>query len=125
MLILLVGFSLSIRTNAIGQKVQVKVFNKTGYKLDSMSFNDIYFGKIDKDSAILRTGIEEIIMLGDLPLHRPFAIIEGKSKPHNLAPCATKSRKKKAGFFSFDLFIYENENVYHLYWKKHNYFDKY
>jgi hypothetical protein len=102
-----------------GQNIQVKVFNKTGYDLDSVSFDHFYLGKISRDSTVFISNIIEITMQGDVPLHRPFGIIEGKNRPFNLAPCSTKSKKKKAGMYAFDLFIYETGNEYRLYWKKH------
>ena len=103
----------------IGQNIHIKVFNKTGYDLDSVSFDHFYLGKISKDSTVFISNIIEITMQGDVPLHRPFGIIEGKKRPFNLAPCSTKSKKKKAGSYAFDLFIFETGNEYRLYWKKH------
>lgn len=103
----------------IGQNVEIKIFNKTGYNLDSVSFDHFYLGTIGKDSCVFRSDIDEITLQGDVPLHRPFGIIEGKIRPINLSPCGTKSKKKKVGRFEFDLFIYETGNEYRLYWKKH------
>ena len=104
---------------SIGQNIKIKVFNKTGYNLDSVSFNHFYLGKISKDSTVFFSDIKEITMQGDIPLHRPFGIIEDKKRPHNLTKCGTKSRKVKAGRYAFDIFIYETGNEYRLYWKKH------
>ena len=103
----------------IGQNIQIKVFNKTGYDLDSVLFGHFYLGKLSKDSTVFLSGIEEITMQGDVPLHAPFGIIEGKTRPFNLTPCGTKSKKKKAGSYAFDVFIHETGNEYRLYWKKH------
>ena len=103
----------------IGQNINIQVFNKTGYDLDSVSFNHFYLGNISRDSTVFISNIIEITMQGDVPLHRPFGIIEGKNRPLNLAPCGTKSKKKKAGIYAFDLFICETGNEYRLYWKKH------
>lgn len=63
---------------SIGQNIQIKVFNKSGYDLDSVSFDHFYLGKINKDSTVFLSGINELIMQGDIPLHRPFGIIKGK-----------------------------------------------
>jgi hypothetical protein len=103
----------------IGQNIQIEVFNKTGYDLDSVSFDHFYLGMISKDSTVSLSGIDVITMHGDVPLNRPFGIIEGKKRPFNLTPCGTKSKKKNAGSYAFDLFIYETGNEYRLYWKKH------
>jgi hypothetical protein len=102
-----------------GQNIHVKVFNKTGYDLDSVSFDHFYLGNISRDSTVFISGIDEITMQGDVPLNRPFGLIEGKKRPFNLTPCGTKSKKKKEGSYAFDLFIYETGNEYRLYWKKH------
>ena len=102
-----------------GQNVDIQVFNKTGYDLDSVLFGDFYLGKLNKDSTAFLSGIDEITMQGDVPLNRPFGLIEGKKRPFNLTPCGTKSKKKKEGSYAFDLFIYETGNEYRLYWKKH------
>ena len=103
----------------IGQNIQIKVFNKTGYDLDSVLFGHFYLGKLSKDSTVFLSGIDEITMQGDVPLNRPFGLIEGKKRPFNLTPCGTKSKKKKEGSYAFDIFINETENEYWLYWKKH------
>ena len=62
----------------IGQDLQIAIFNKTGYDLDSVSFGLVYVGIIKKDSTVFRAGIEVITMQGGVPLHRPIGIIEGK-----------------------------------------------
>jgi hypothetical protein len=105
----------------IGQNIQIKVFNKTGYNLDSVSFDHFYLGKISKDSTVFISGISEITMHGDVPLLRPFGIIKGKKRPVNLKECGTKSKKKKSGIYAYDILINESENQYQLYWKKHEY----
>ena len=105
----------------IGQNIHIKVFNKTGYNLDSVSFDHFYLGKISKDSTVFISGISEITMHGDVPLLRPFGIIKGKKRPVNLKECGTKSKKKKSGIYAYDILINESENQYQLYWKKHEY----
>lgn len=69
---------LLVPTFSIAQNIEIKVFNKSSYDLDSVSFNHFYLGKISKDSTVFISGISEITMQGDVPLHRPFGIIEGK-----------------------------------------------
>lgn len=112
-------FSLLFPSGLIGQNINLVVFNKTGYNLDSVSFNRIELGNITKDSSVVFSNINEITLLGDVPLHIPFGIIEGKKRPLNLTPCGTKSKKKKEGIFVFDILIYETEGEYRLYWRKH------
>ena len=117
--IFLLAILLLIPSFSIGQNILIKVFNKTGYNLDSVSFGHFYLGKISKDSTVFLSGIDEITMQGDVPLNRPFGLIEGKKRPFNLTPCGTKSKKKKEGSYVFDIFINETGNEYWLYWKKH------
>jgi hypothetical protein len=101
------------------QNLGIEVFNKTGYNLDSVSFCKIEIGNITQDSSVVLTDLDEITFLGDLPLHLPFGLIEGKKRPMNLTPCGTKSKKKKEGFYQFDILIYEYGGEYRLYWRKH------
>ena len=63
-------------------------------------------GNISKDSSVIYSNINEITLLGDVPLNRPFGIIEGKKIPLNLIPCGTKSNKKRRNLL-FDILIYE------------------
>ncbi len=102
-----------------GQNISVITFNKTGYDLDSVSFNHQYLGDIPKDSSLVLSNLNEIVMQGDVPLHRPFGSIDGKIRPLNLLECGTKSMKKYEGVFMFDILIYETGNEYRLYWRKH------
>ncbi len=111
--------SLVLPPFSFSQNLGIEVFNKTGYNLDSVSFYNIKIGNITQDSSVVHTDLDEITFLGDLPLHLPFGLIEGKKRPMNLTPCGTKSKKKKEGFYQFDILIYEIENEYRLYWKKH------
>jgi hypothetical protein len=113
------AFLLLLPSLAIGQNIEIRVFNKTGYDLDSVLFDQFYLGKLSNDSTVFLSGISEIVMQGDVPLRRPFGLIEGKKRPFNLTPCGTKSKKVKAGSYAFDIFIYETGNEYRLYWKKH------
>jgi hypothetical protein len=76
-------------------------------------------GNITKDSSVIFSNINEITLLGGVPLHRPFGLIEGKKRPLNLTPCGTKSNKKNEGIFVFDILIYEYGGEYRLYWRKH------
>jgi hypothetical protein len=123
MLKLKILFQLSVLTIIpsllFGQNIKLTVFNKTGYNLDSVSFGRFQLGKINKDSCVFLSDIDEIIIQGDVPLHRPFGIIKGKRRLFNLSPCSTKSTKKKSGSYAFDIYIYETKKEYRLYWKKH------
>jgi hypothetical protein len=104
---------------SIAQKIEITVYNKTGYDIDSVSFQKISFGKILKDSSSYLADIKQIYMLGELPMLRPTGIISGKKRPINLKECGTKSRIVKSGTFAFDICIYEIENEHRLYWRKH------
>jgi len=110
---------LLIPSLTIGKNIQIKIFNKTGYNLDSVSFDNFYLGKISKDSLVILSSIKEITMHGDVPLNRPFGLIEGKKRPFNLTPCGTRSKKRKDGSYAVDMLIFETGNDYRLYWKKH------
>jgi hypothetical protein len=102
-----------------GQNITVITFNKTGYDLDSVSFYNNFLGDIPKDSSVVLSSLNEIVMQGDVPLHRPFGSIDEKMRPLNLLECGTKSMEKYEGVFMFDILIYEIGNEYRLYWRKH------
>ncbi len=117
--VLYIAISLMLPSWSLGQNIKVIAFNKTAYDLDSVSFYQHYLGNIPKDSAVVLSNLNEIVMLGDVPLHRPCGSIDGKNRPLNLLECGTKSKKKKEGVFMFDILIYESGNEYRLYWRKH------
>ena len=117
--VLYIILSLVLPSWSLGQNIKVIAFNKTGYALDSVSFHQHYLGNIPKDSAVVLSNLNEIVMLGDVPLHRPFGSIDGKNRPMNLLECGTKSKKKNKGVFMFDILLYETGNEYRLYWRKH------
>ena len=104
---------------SLAQITEITVYNKTGYDIDSVSFQNIGFGKIIKDSSSSLADIKQIYMLGELPMLRPTGIISGKKRHINMKECGTKSRLVKSGTFAFDICIYEIENEYRLYWRKH------
>lgn len=118
---LLFGLTLSLLTTtlALGQHINIKVYNKTGYEIDSVTFDQIQLGNLKKDTVVFIYSINELTMQGDVPLNRPFGIIEGKKRPTQLKPCSTKSKKKKTGAYAFDICLYETDSYYRLYWKKH------
>jgi hypothetical protein len=118
-LLCLIFFIWSIPSLTHAQNINLTVFNKTGYDLDSVSFHHYNLGKIGKEDTIFLSDLNELVMQGNVPLHRPFGIIQGKKRPNNLKPCGTKSRKEKAGSYAFDLLIYENGEEYRFYWQKH------
>ena len=81
----------------IGQNIQIKVFNKTGYDLDSVLFGHFYLGKLSKDSTVFLSGIDEITMQGDVPLNRPFGLIEGKKKTFQFDTMWNEIKEKEGG----------------------------
>ena len=117
--VLYIAISLVLPSWSLGQNIKVIVFNKTGYALDSVSFHQNYLGNIPKDSAVVLSNLNDIVLLGDVPVPRPVGCLDGQNRPLNLLECGTKSKKKKEGVFMFDLLIYETGNEYRLYWRKH------
>lgn len=49
------------------QNMHIRIFNKTGYNLDSVWFENYNLGKIDKDSSVFLSGIYEFTVQNEVP----------------------------------------------------------
>lgn len=101
------------------QTLSIKIYNQTGYDLDSLYFENHYLGAMKKDSAILIRNIDSFTVIGELPLHRPKAVVRGMKTKKNHAECLTKARQVKTGKYRFDLKSYEDELGLRFYWALH------
>jgi hypothetical protein len=105
---------------AIGQQLKIKVYNKTGFDLDSVKiFSTQLLGLKNGDSVWIR-GCKELIIANQLPLKNPSGLIFGKKQFPVLSKCGTKSRKIESGFFYFDIILHERADGYQLRWREHN-----
>lgn len=104
--------------DAHGQKIKIHIYNKTGHDLDSVAWNGRYLGNIQKDSAFVITGIDEIITQSMVPFVVPSALVRGRKTVLQKARCSTKTQTVKSGVFYFDLLLWEGENGLRLYWQR-------
>lgn len=102
-----------------GQNLKIKIYNKTGFDLDSVTIGDKYVGFIKKNSFVLISDCKELLIQAGTPLHSD-GIIKGKTKNTELwriEACGIKNVKQ--GHFKFDIKVKENEFGYRLIWYKH------
>ena len=102
-----------------GQGVSLKIYNRTGCALDSVVMGSIIIGHIPKDSIKVITHLNELVMLGDVPLRRPSGIADGRKTKTFLAECATKSKKINSGTYPVDLLLKEDAGILRLEWRPH------
>lgn len=100
-------------------KLEIVVFNRTAYSIDSLKIGNKFFS-IKKGDSLRIDNCKSISMQSDLPFGLPQAIIEGKTKDtFMLWFCGTGIKKIKNGQYEFDISISEDSNFYRLYWQKH------
>lgn len=104
---------------ASAQKIKIKLYNKTGYDLDSVMIGDKFVGKIEKDEVAILLYNKQLIMQGDVPFGRPIAIIKNKKAVKVMLGCSTKTKKINSGSLEFDINIYEANEGFRLYWQRH------
>lgn len=104
---------------ASAQKIKIKLYNKTGYDLDSVMIVDKFVGKIEKGGIEKVLYNKQLIMQGDVPFGRPIAIIKNKKAAKVMLGCSTKTKKINSGSLEFDINIYEGNEGFRLYWQRH------
>ncbi|MFN5148373.1 MAG: hypothetical protein ACK46O_12735 [Flavobacteriia bacterium] len=117
---ILIFFTLFCNEFSYCQKVSIEIFNKTGFKIDSLYFADRDLGPLNMDSST-NTGNLELIVFSsaEVPLETPYAAIFGVKVEKPLKKCGTKSSKRTCCSYQFDLHSYPSENGFRLYWLKH------
>ncbi len=111
----------SLKGNA--QSLKIRVYNKTGFDLDSVTISKNYIGKIPKDSSKLVLSIQGIEMQDEFPfIIQPGGIIKNKKKFRDSARhtyCGTGVEMVESGNFEWDIKLLEKDSGYFLYWDKH------
>jgi hypothetical protein len=62
------------------QYLLIKIYNKTGYDLDSVSIGNIYAGKIEKDASTPFLKCDPVSMRDELPFGTPEGVIPGLAR---------------------------------------------
>jgi hypothetical protein len=100
-------------------KLEIVVFNRTAYNIDSLKFDNRFFS-IKKGDSLLIDNCKSISMQSDLPFGLPQANIAGKTKDtFMLWFCGTGVKKIKSGQYKFDITMSEDSNFFRLYWQGH------
>ena len=103
----------------IYNKLEIVVFNKTAYNLDSLKIGDKFFS-LKKGDSLFIDNCKSISLQNSLPFGLPQTNIAGKTKDtFMLLFCGTGVNKIKNGQYKFDITLSEYNNFYRLYWQRH------
>jgi hypothetical protein len=98
---------------------EIIVYNKTGYQLDSLEFEEHYFQLAPNDSIIIKN-CKSFSMQDDLPFAFPQAKIKGisvKNPPFSI--CGVGASKIVHGTYQYDIRLIKNVDFPFLIWQKH------
>src|ERR1700722_16958633 len=107
-----------------GQALQITIYNKTRYDVDSVYIGNSYVGSIKKDSSKLVLNCKELIMKEDLPYpDNVRGVIKNKTRkaPQFFAD-TSHTKKTTSGVYLFDIGIHYNTDGFTLWWRGHNAF---
>jgi hypothetical protein len=90
-----------------GQVSEIKVFNKTGFDLDSVVVFKKFFAHLPKDSVVAVAPFQSFYSSSGIPLDVPKGIIRLAKQVPALKGCGTKAKKITQGKHLFDLTVYE------------------
>ncbi len=116
--------------NCSAQFLRIKVYNKTGYLLDSLYLGDIYVGKLQNDSTYTISNLKSVQLLNGFPsMLAPWGSIRmnnwAKKGYHWLkggvySPvCNTGTTEITSGAYEFDIKIIELPEGLKLAWEMH------
>lgn len=100
-------------------KLQIMIFNKTGYALDSLEFEGHYFHLANSDSLTLNN-YESISVQDSIPLGLPQAKINGHGRQnYNFPICGNGIIKVVYGIHKYDVTLRSKQDSTLLIWQKH------
>lgn len=116
--------------NCSSQNIKVRVYNKTGYQLDSLYLGDIYVGKLDNDSSYVISNLQIVKLLNGFPVMlAPWGNIRMNNWAKNgyhwikggvYSPvCNTGAIEVATGNYEFDITILERPEGVKLAWDVH------
>jgi len=107
-------FLLNFKSTA--QQVQVTIVNKSDYRLDSLTVNDMYIGTINasRDTLIF---YKNMVTDTGQPVVKAFANVDGQKiyTPEIYTECATMHRVNTSGRYTLNLKVLQNSNGPFLY----------
>ena len=96
---------------AAGQNLTVKLYNKTGYDIDSLIVGSTFVGRILKDNATAFLKFPNFYFDSGYPYEKLKGIIQGESLSQlNWSWCATEHYTKTEGIFTFDLVVVKDKD---------------
>jgi hypothetical protein len=118
-IIYILFFFTSIRISKC-EKLQIKIYNKTGFDIQYLRLSDVYMGDIKKDSILILSNWKEIKFQGKVPFGKIKGYIKGlKEDESNHIICGTGVSAVNNGKYEFDLVIYFYKFGYLLYFSPH------
>ncbi|WP_432221833.1 hypothetical protein ACRASX_15125 [Flavobacterium sp. TMP13] len=100
------------------KSVQIEVYNKTNFDIDSLKIENKYY-EIKKRKSII-INCRKLLIQNSLPLETPKAIIKNMQRDTLIFPvCGTEVEEIKSGKYKFDLEAEIGKDYYKLNWVEH------
>jgi hypothetical protein len=100
-------------------KVQVTLYNKSKYNIDSLYFGGKYYNIKSKSSLTINDS-KGFSTQGSLPFGFPEGIIKGKYyDTTKIGHCGTGVKSIRKGNYHFDILLTEANNYFRLHWAAH------
>jgi hypothetical protein len=111
----LVFFCIGATFSSCRQSLKIKLYNDTGFDIDSTRIGNSYIGPIKNNSSVLVENCQQIEMQGDKFFGCATGIIKNKQRDSDCFElCGTGVRTVNKGDFKFDLYVFESDNRYTL-----------
>ena len=99
-------------------RVQIEVFNKTDFDIDSLNIDDKFY-KIPKQKSLV-INCKKLTIQDNLPFGSPKGIIQ--NMPRDTMPeflCGTEVGDIRSGKYKFDIKAFIGKDYYTLNWTEH------
>lgn len=99
-------------------RIQVEVYNKTDFDIDSLKIEDKYYEITKRKSIVINC--RKLTIQDNLPFGTPEGIIKNMQRDTITYPlCGTGIEKIKSGKYKFDIEAEIGKDYYKLNWKEH------
>ena len=100
-------------------RIQIEVYNKTEFDIDSLNIDDKFYNIPKKNSLVINC--RKLKMQGQLPSGTPKGKIKNLQNEKSwFLFCGTGVEEIRSGKYKFDLRVLTRNDSYLLYWKKHS-----
>jgi hypothetical protein len=99
-------------------RVQIEVFNKTNFDIDSLNIEDKFY-KIPKQKSLI-INCRKLTIQGNLPFGTPNGIIKNMRRDTiTYFLCGTGVEEIRSGKYKFDIKAFIGKDYYMLNWAEH------